>query len=77
MSASNSYIWFCLGLCNAGTYSEPSQTSNIKPFVKIINSFQRLSIFAKSSILDIWISSGCVFASQAKIELNLSISLFS
>ena len=34
-------------------YSEPSQTSKMKCFVKIANGFQSLTVFAKSSILDV------------------------
>ena len=34
-------------------YSEPSRTSKMELFAKIVNSFQRLTIFAKSAIFDI------------------------
>ena len=36
-------------------YWEPSQTSKMKLFVQIVNGLQPLTIFAKSSILDIWV----------------------
>ena len=36
------------------TYSEPSQTSKMELFVKIVKSWNPLSIFAKSSIIDVW-----------------------
>ena len=38
----------------AGTCSEPCQTSKIDHFVNIGNVFQLLTIFARSSILDVW-----------------------
>ena len=34
-------------------YLEPSQTSNIETYVKIVNNLMPLTIFTKSSILDI------------------------
>ena len=34
-------------------FSEPSPTSKMEPFAKIIKNFLRLTIFAKSSILDV------------------------
>ena len=34
-------------------YSQPCQTSEMERFVKIVNNFQLLTIFAKHSILDI------------------------
>ena len=36
-----------------GAYSEPCQTSNMEVFAEIGNSFQLLTIFSKSSILDV------------------------
>ena len=42
---------------NTNTYSKPNQTSQIKRFTKIVNSFQPLTIFAKSFILDIQLGS--------------------
>ena len=47
-------------------YSEPSQTSMMKPFTKIVKIFQLLTIFAKSSILDFRLGSG--YASGVKIN---------
>ena len=38
-------------------YSEPSGTSKMEVFAKIVNSCQPLIIFAKSSILDVWLGS--------------------
>ena len=43
-------------------YSEPCQTSEIIFFVKIVNGFQPLTIFAKRSILNV--SSGFEYASD-------------
>ena len=37
----------------AEVYPEPGQTSMIEPFAKIVKGFQLLTIFIKSSILDI------------------------
>ena len=34
-------------------YSEPSQTSKIECFPKIVNGYKSLIIFVKSSILDV------------------------
>ena len=42
-------------------YSEASQTSKIKLFVKIVNGFQPLTIFVKSSILNVWQASEYAF----------------
>ena len=38
-------------------YSEPCLRSKMELFAKIVNSFQPVTIFAKSSILDIWLGS--------------------
>ena len=35
-------------------YSEPCQTSKIELFAKIVNEWKLLTIFKKSSILDVW-----------------------
>ena len=40
--------------------SEPSQTSKMDFFEKIINSWKPLTIFAKSTILEVWLSSAYV-----------------
>ena len=52
-------------------YSEPSQTSKIELFEKVVNGFQPLTIFEKSSILDVW--QGSEYASgnnQKYFEIN-------
>ena len=38
-------------------YPEPSQTSKMELFVKIVKGGNPLTIFEKSSILDIWLCS--------------------
>ena len=53
---------------NLEAYSEPSQTSKLEVFAKIVNGFSFLTIFAKSSIVDIWKDSE--FASEASIDLR-------
>ena len=45
-------------------FSEPSQTSKMELFEKIVNDFQFLTIFPKSFILDLWLASGYVFAAK-------------
>ena len=40
-------------------YPEPSQTSKMELFAKIVNGFYPLTIFGKSFILDIWLGSVC------------------
>ena len=41
---------------------ETRQFSKMEIFAKTVNSFQTLSIFAKSCILDVWLGSECDFA---------------
>ena len=36
-------------------YSEPSQTSKMELFAKLVKGFLPLTVFAKSYILDIWL----------------------
>ena len=43
-------------------YSEPSQTSKIEHFAKVIYGFEPLTFLAESSILDVWLGSECVSA---------------
>ena len=40
-------------------YSELTQTSKLELFGKIVKRFQSTAIFAKSSILDVWVGSKC------------------
>ena len=39
----------------AEAFSEPSQTSEMEFFAKIVGCFQRLTIFVKNSISDVWL----------------------
>ena len=48
---------FCHALIQPKAHPEPSQKSKIKLFVKIVNYWKSLTIFAKSSILGVWLVS--------------------
>ena len=37
----------------------PCQTFNMELFAKLVNDFKLLTIFAKSSILDVWLNREC------------------
>ena len=41
----------------AEAYSEPGQTYKMKLYIKIVNDFPAWTIFAKGSILDVWLGS--------------------
>ena len=57
---------------NTETYSEPSRISQMELFAKIVNGFQPLTIFARSSILDVRL--GFEYASaEANIFRNIDI----
>ena len=45
----------------AGALSEPNQTSKMELYVKIVNPFQSLTIFATSYILDVSLVSECAY----------------
>ena len=45
-------------------YNETIQTSKIEPFVKLVNGWKPLIIFAKRFILDIWL--GSEYASDSR-----------
>ena len=49
----NYKIFFFSSIFKKQVYLEPSQTSKIETFVKIANNLMPLTIFTKSSILDI------------------------
>ena len=55
---------------------EPGETSKMELFVKIVNNIKLLTIFTKSSILDIWMGSKytSVFWKYLKVK-DLVISL--
>ena len=71
---SRMFSWECSGQYFCGTssaakksketYSGPSRTSKMDLFVKIVNSFQLVTIFAKSSILDVQL--GFEYVSELK-----------
>ena len=61
-------------------YSEPSQTYKMVYFVKTVNSWKPLTIFPKSSILDVWLGSKYSvpldsFSKRGKIHSFLRICL--
>ena len=51
-------------------YSEPSETSKMKPFAKMVNSWKLLTIFAKSSISDVWVGSEYASANYKTSKSN-------
>ena len=50
--------------CCSEVYSKHSQISNMMLFMKIVNSWKPLTIFAKSSIVDVWLGSEYTSAVQ-------------
>ena len=58
---------------NSKAYTEPFQTSKMEVFAKIVNGFLFLTIFAKSSILDVW--QDFEFASEANNDLRKKLHL--
>ena len=54
-------------------YSEPFQTSKMDVFSKTENGFLFLTVFAKSSILDVWLYSE--FASEANKDMRKKLRL--
>ena len=54
----------------AEAYSEPCQTSKMEHFAKIVNAFQLLTIFAKHSILYVWLGSECACGQFQNSELR-------
>ena len=73
------YLFFpevCLAVSIAGVYSVPSQTSKIELFAKIVNSFQPLTIFVKSSTLDVSLGSECASIMKKEEQMrNKYVSL--
>ena len=51
--------------------SELSQTSQMKFFANVINGHNPLIIFAKSSMLDVWLGSKCVSVLRSRFALTL------
>ena len=56
---------FCF--CGWEVHPEPTQTSKIEFFAKVINTWKSLTVCSKSSILDIWL--GSVYASVHRSHL--------
>ena len=52
--------FFVTNVTNTETYSLASQTSTMELFVKLVNS-QQLTTFAKSSMLNVFVSFECAF----------------
>ena len=71
-------IWVFRYGKNTEGYSEPSQTSKMEHFAKIVICFRQLTIFAKSSILYVWLASEyafgalCFFVSLSWLVSNSS-----
>ena len=59
-----------------GVYWGPSQTCKMALFAKIVNGWKTLNIFAKSSILDVWLGSECASVLWQKIQLLIRIHVF-
>ena len=64
-------VKWCFPFSISETYLEPCQKSNMELFAKIANGWKPSTIFAKSSILDIWESSN-----YASAHLDFLSSLF-
>ena len=63
------YVFLGFGKCFEKTseaYLEPSQASKMELFVKIVNGFEPLAIFAKSPILDVLLGSETAFDFEPK-----------
>ena len=57
------------------SHSEPSQTSKVRLFAKIINGLKSLIVFARSSILDDWFGSEYVcFVRKKEHFVSISVS---
>ena len=71
-----------LNLSKSGAYSEPYQTSKMELFAKIVNDFQPLTIFAKSSVVDVWQGSLAIFTGSnwfqkffEKLKISVSVQI--
>ena len=51
------YIILYLSVLDKKTYSDPRRKFRMKLFAKIVHSFRRLTVFVKSSILDVGLGS--------------------
>ena len=59
---------------NAQLHSEPSQTSKMELFVKMLNDWKPLTIFVKSFILDVWL--GCEYTCEMFWYFAITLSRF-
>ena len=55
-------------------YSGLFQTSKMKIFVKIVNGWKSLSIFPKSSILDVWLASE--YSTSGNLRRGIKFNIF-
>ena len=60
------FVWQCSATIEV--YPEPYQTSKMELLAKIVNGFQPLTIFAKSSILDV--RQGSKYTSNIRLHRN-------
>ena len=56
-------------ICRVEAYSKPFQTSKTQHFLKIVNGFQLLTIFAKPFTLNAWQCSEYTFAGLLTLAL--------
>ena len=61
----------CFHIRGAVAHLEPSQTSKMEHFAKIVNIFKPLTIFAKTTILDVWL--GSVYVSRVNTSEPMSL----
>ena len=71
------FFFFLKSIFKKQVYLEPSQTSKIEPFVKIVGNFMPLAIFTKSSILDVWLGSKNASTSFSKSFCQFNFFSFS
>ena len=57
---------------NLDAHSEPSETSRMEVFAKMVSNWMLLTIFIKSSMLDVWLGSEYACKSQLKLSSMIS-----
>ena len=67
-------VYFCWQ--NAKAFSEHCQTSKMDLFVKIVNGWKQLAIFAKSSIIDVQLGSKLGFWLNTEQKLTRKLLFF-
>ena len=67
-----SWYWSSI---NAKLHSEPSQTSKMELFVKMLNDWKTLTIFVKSFIWDVWLRSEYIWEMFWYFTITLSSSV--